>query len=149
MIQIMFQFDSIASAAALMAQLNGQQVAAIVPPIGVSAAEKAAVLRANEAAMADTVEAPGKPQASAASTKTQSPASPTTPSADAPSASPAYADLQKVVLQLHAIDAAAPLQIAKALGFDNFKPLKEPENADKIPAAHAAVLAKIAELKAA
>ena len=157
MITLTFQFTDIAAATALLAQLNGQQVAAIVPaPRGVSADEKAAV-----------IEAPGKPSA-AKTARSQptaaaapSPTDPvvaapapsteaTQPTAAAASASPlVYADLQKVVLQLHAIDPSAPVPIAKALGFDSFKPLKEAANSDKIPAAHAAVVAKITELKAA
>ena len=168
-LKLTLTISSNAELARLTAFLDGNTAAAVAsaPKLGVSADEKTAVLLANEKALADTAEAPGKPSAAktarsprtaeaAHSTSAQPGAAPATSTeatpqaAAAPSASPlVYADLQKVVLQLHSMDPAAPVPIAKSLGFDSFKPLKEAANADKIPAAHAAVVAKINELKAA
>ena len=166
-IQITFNFSDIAAAAALFAKLNGHEIGAMsatnVPgasPVtvahstGVSADEKTAVLLANEKALANTKDEPAPKSDKQAAAQTAKPASTagsaTTPAADAatPSA-PAYADLQKQVLVLHALDPNAAVLVAKALGFDNFKPLKEESNAGRRAEAVAAVAAKIAEIKGA
>lgn len=162
MIQVTLTFNSIAAAVAALAKIPEADAAfAKTTPVntGVTANEKAAVLQANETAMADTVdptpapkaEAPGKPAAkavatpstatpAAASTEKSEPASPTTQPAAAPAAEGEfkYETLQR------AVNAAVPkhgkdklLAIAKAHGADNFKGLP----ADKWAAAHADVLA--------
>lgn len=131
--------------------LNGRK------PAGVSADEKAAVLLANEAALADTVEAPGKPSAAptapsprtaaaAPSTPAPSAAAPETKaeSSDAPStATPAAAPFAYDTL-LKAVNAAAPkhgraalLAIAQKHGAPTFKELP----ASAWAAAHADVVA--------
>lgn len=151
MITLTFQFNDIASAAALLANLNGQQLGAIVPAVVKAVAATAA-------------EAPGKPSAATTARSPRTAAadpSPTAPSDDAPAQAPTatspaapapsvapsvtYPDLQKAVLTLHKIDATAAVPIAKSLGADTFKLLKPEQWADAL----AAVNAKIAELQAA
>lgn len=158
MIQITFQFNDVAAASALLAQLNGQQLGAIAASQSQAQTKVAATLAA-EAAMADTVEAPGKPSvaATARSPRTAAAApSPSAPSADAPAtqttATPPAADASSApagdafdyaVLQ-KAVNAAVPkhgkdklLAIAKKHGADNFKGLP----ASAWAAAHADVVA--------
>ena len=158
MIQVTLTFNSIAAAVAALSKIP-EADAAFAKTAAVSADEKTAVLLATETALADTVEAPGKPSAAptarsqrtaaaAPSPSAQQAAAPATqttatqPSADASSASGGdafdYATLQK------AVNAAVPkhgkenlLAIAKAHGADNFKGL----DASKWAAAHADVVA--------
>ena len=136
MIQITFSFPDAAAAAAMLAQLNGQQLSAAA----VTADEKAALLgnapppasavptarskRTAEAAPSTPAPSPVAPAPTGASSDAQ----PTAAAAPAPSApSPAavtYPDLQKAVLTLHRLDPTAAVPIAKSLGADTFKALK-------------------------
>ena len=100
-----------------------------------------------------------KPKASPA--KDPKPTAATTPAASQPSAGTAktdapagdavdYASLTTSVLKLMKLDAAAPGPIAKSLGFETFKLMKEAENAATLfGKAKALVDAKIAEIEAA
>lgn len=102
---------------------------------------------------------PEKPKASPA--KDPKPAAATTPAASQPSAGTAktdapagdavdYASLTTSVLKLMKLDAAAPGPIAKSLGFETFKLMKEAENAASLfGKAKALVDAKITEIEAA
>lgn len=131
MIQITFSFPDAAAAAAMLAQLNGQQLGAITfPPIELpteapgkpSAAPTARSKRTAEAAPSTPAPSPAAPAPTAESSDAQ----PTAAPAAAPSApSPVtYPDLQKAVLQLHKMDPTAAVPIAKSLGADTFKALK-------------------------
>ena len=99
-------------------------------------------------------EAPGKPSvAKTARSQFTAAAGPSTPAQPAavpatetaatqPTATVAYADLQKAVLQLHKMDSTAAVPIAQSLGADTFKLLPT----EKWPEALAAVKAAIAKI---
>lgn len=98
-----------------------------------------------------------KPQAEKTAPAAPTPKAAATPpsAATAPTAAPAadkpvdYSALAGAVLKLMKLDPAAPAPIAKALGFDTFKLMKEAENASELFAkALPLVQAKIAELEA-
>jgi hypothetical protein len=159
-IQVTLQFSSIAAAVSALARIDADAIVAGNPvphaaiSTGVTANEKAAVLLATEAAMADTVEAPGKPSAAptARSPRTAAAApSPSAPSdaapAPAPTATPPAADASSAfdyaVLQ-KAVNAAVPkhgkdklLAIAAKHGAKTFKDLQPAQ----WQAAHADVIA--------
>lgn len=86
-----------------------------------------------------------KPEAAKAEPKPEKPAAEKT-AGDAVD----YATLSAAVLKLMKLDGDAAGAIAKELGYETFKKMKEAENAGPLFAkAHAAVTAKIAELEAA
>ena len=99
--------------------------------------------------------APSQPTAEAAvaaapakSTAAPAPQSSTAPAAAASSAVD-YAQLAAAVLKLMKLDAGSAPAIAKGLGFETFKQMKEAENAGEVFAkALALVNEKIAELEA-
>lgn len=93
-----------------------------------------------------------KAEAAAAPEKTAAASAPSAPSAanaaQASTAAVDYAELSKAVLKLMKLDSAAAAPIAKALGFETFKQMKEAENAGEVFAkALAAVNEKLAELE--
>ena len=161
MIQVTFNFSSIAAAAALFGKLNGSELGAIVdaPPAEiVKAVAKIASPSATDDFPEPGMQAPGKPSAAttapgpstAAAVADAAPATSTEatkPDAGANSASPpvAYPDLQKAVLALHKLDPSAAIPIAKSLGADTFKVLPEAKWAEALDL----VKAKTAELQAA
>jgi cell division septation protein DedD len=85
--------------------------------------------------------------APAKSTAAPAPQSSTAPAAAASSAVD-YAQLSTAVLKLMKLDSGAAPAIAKGMGFDTFKQMKEAENAGEVFAkALGLVTAKIAELE--
>lgn len=151
MITLTFQFTDIASAAALLAKLNGHEAAAIVPPKAEAPGKPAKASAAPTAPSPRTAEAaPSQPAPSAAAPAPSPEATP--PAAPAASASPTadetkvtYPDLQKAVLALHKADPTKAVPIAKSLGADTFKALPE----DKWPEALRLVNEAIESLKVA
>lgn len=155
MIQITFSFTDIAAAAAMLSQLNGQQLAAAV----VNAEAKTASTLAAEAALSDTVEAPGKSSAKTARSRPTAEAAPTPPAAapaqstEPPAPQPAtaapaaatsvtYPDLQKAVLALHKMDPTAAQPIARSLGADTFKLLKPEQWTEALRLVNEAIAAR-------
>lgn len=133
MIQITFSFPDAAAAAAMLAQLNGQQLnaATVSAPTGVPPAPKPAkspkaAPAAATAPSSPTAEAAPPAAAPAQNTEPQAPPPATAaPAAAASAPSPVtYPDLQKAVLTLHKLDPTAAVPIAKSLGADTFKLLK-------------------------
>lgn len=150
MIQVTFNFSSIAAAAALFGKLNGSELGAIVdaPPAEIvkAVAEKAVKQAPGKPSAATTAPGPSTAAAvadAAPATSTEA----TKPDAAVNSASPpvAYPDLQKAVLALHKLDPSAAIPIAKSLGADTFKVLPEAKWAEALDL----VKAKTAELQAA
>jgi pyruvate dehydrogenase E2 component (dihydrolipoamide acetyltransferase) len=149
MISITFQFTDVAAAAGLLAQLNTQQLAAVVPAEA-APAPKSAKPAAKPAPAAPN--APSQPTAEAAPSPAPAAPAPATPQpvAEKPTAAPAaapsapaeitYAELTKQVLALHKLDPTAAVPIAKSLGADTFKLLKP----EQWPAAHRLVTEAIA-----
>lgn len=94
-----------------------------------------------------------KAEADAAPAKTAADSGPSAASAEAkPQASTAvadvaYTDLQKAILKLHAKDPSATQAIAKQLGLDNFKPLKEDATSERRAQALGLINEKLAELE--
>lgn len=92
-------------------------------------------------------------KADAAPAKTVADSAPSAASAEAkPQASTvvadvAYTDLQKAILKLHAKDPSATQAIAKQLGLDNFKPLKEDATSERRAQALGLINEKLAELE--
>ena len=64
--------------------------------------------------------------------------------APAPTAEPAinYADLQKAVLKLYAIDKAAAADIAKGMGYDSFKVMPADRWAEALAQVNEAIFSK-------
>lgn len=150
MIQVTFNFSSIAAAAALFGKLNGSELGAIVdaPPAEIvkAVAEKAVKQAPGKPSAATTVPGPSTAAAVADAVPATSTEA-TKPDAAANSASQpvAYPDLQKAVLALHKLDPSAAIPIAKSLGADTFKVLPEAKWAEALDL----VKAKTAELQAA
>lgn len=146
MITVTFNFTSTAAAAALFAKLNGTELGAIADtPLPSITKEVAAAAvekpRAAKPAPSPSTAAAAVVAAPAVTTEA------TPPAADVSSASPSvdYPTLQKAVLTLHKKDPTAAVPIAKSLGADNFKGLKDSQWAEALRL----VLAKTAELEAA
>lgn len=126
MVQITFQFTSIAEAAALLAKLNGNELGAVVAPAALPALEapapapKPKKAPAPSPAAAAPVDAPAPATAPPAEAPPPA-AAPAPEPAPVPAPTVAYADLQKAVLKLYAIDKASAADIAKGMGYDSFK----------------------------
>lgn len=112
-----------------------------VAPVEKPAATTAPGPRTAKAAVADapakTADASAQPAASAEAA----------PQASTAVADVAYTDLQKAILKLHAKDPSAAQAIAKQLGLDNFKPLKEDATGERRAQALSLINAKLAELE--
>lgn len=151
MVQITFQFTSIAEAAALLAKLNGNELGAVVAPAALPA------LEAPAPAPKPAKKAPAPSPVAAA--PVDAPAPDTAPPAEAPppAAAPApepapapapaapavaYADLQKAVLKLYAIDKAAAADIAKGMGYDSFKVMPAERWAEALAQVNEAIFSK-------
>lgn len=126
MVQITFQFTSIAEAAALLAKLNGNELGAVVAPAALPALEapapapKPKKAPAPSPAAAAPVDAPAPATAPPAEAPPPA-AAPAPEPATVPAPTVAYADLQKAVLKLYAIDKAAAADIARGMGYESFK----------------------------
>jgi hypothetical protein len=133
MITITFQFTDVAAAAALLAKVDGAAAvvtaeAAIAPKSAKPAAKPAPA--AQTAPSAPTAEAAQPPAPAAPAPSTQPTAAETPTAAPAAASSVAYPDLQKAVLTLHKLDPTAAVPIAKSLGADTFKALRQDQWAE-------------------
>ena len=149
MFPVTITLSNISELTAVMAALGHkhQEVAAApVEKSSTSAATTAGAARSpRTAAAAAETAAPAKTAAESAPSAANAEAAP-----QASTAAPdvAYADLQKVILKLHAKDPSATQAIAKSMGLDNFKPLKDDADSTRRADAKARIEAKLAELGA-
>lgn len=131
MLQITFQFTNMADAAALLAQLDGHQLAgaSLLNPISEAPiAAKEAPARAKKAVEPKVEDAPAPAPATA-------PAAPSDETIN-------YSDLQKAVLKLYAIDKAAASAIATEMGFASFKVMPAGRWAEALGKVNAAITAR-------
>lgn len=133
MVQITFHFTSVAAAAALLAKLNGDELAVLthtaLPPVqeAPAPAPKPKKTPAPSPAVAAPADAPAPATAPPAEAPPPAAAPAPEPAVPAPEPAPvppptvAYADLQKAVLKLYAIDKASAADIARGMGYETFK----------------------------
>lgn len=127
MLQITFQFTNMADAAALLAQLDGHQVAgaSLLNPISEAPiAAKEAPARAKKAVEPKVEDTPAT-----------APAAPSDETIN-------YSDLQKAVLKLYAFDKAAASAIATEMGFASFKVMPAGRWAEALGKVNAAITAR-------
>lgn len=146
MLQITFQFTNMADAAALLAQLDGHQVAgaSLLNPISEAflVDRKLDPARAKKSAAPAPADAPAQPTAEP--TVAQPPAAAVADLVPDPAPAPtvAYADLQKAVLKLYAMDKAAASAIATEMGFASFKVMPAERWAEALAKVNAAIAAR-------
>lgn len=150
MVQITFNFTSVAAAAALLAKLNGDELGAVVAPATFPAQEAPATAPKPK-------KAPAPSPAAAASVDAPDPATAPPAEAPPPAAAPApepapapapaapavaYADLQKAVLKLYTIDKAAAADIARGMGYETFKVMPAERWAEALAQVNEAIFSK-------
>lgn len=143
-VTITMTFPTAELAAAALVALNPERATQKDPAAGVEKSVKAAPAAGQRTAKVEADAAPAKTAADSGPSAADA--------ADAPQASTAvadvaYTDLQKAILKLHAKDPSATQAIAKQLGLDNFKPLKEDATSERRAQALGLINEKLAELE--